>query len=304
MRPLNYLLVAAAAGTLGAGTSWYYYSSRISLDASAQRRLIGSKEETIRQLESAQEEFKASLARSQGLQGSLEGALSAERARVADLQREMRDVIAQNRALIRKVELARQVEGKDQELQGKLAENIQRNQELAAQLFSLEAKLKASTTKPSEGGKELARVLGQGRADSRVTDLETWVAWLKTKDELNQLELAKRRDRIHSLEEEIRKREDKLAFSLEQFKEMERDNALAKERNVALQIDRENLISDLNAARAELSQMQEKLSQIGKLLLLSQQAQTAFSPADQPGEPAVAGKRVDVEVQGGRAGTR
>jgi len=288
MRLFTYLFVAAAAGSLGAGTTWYYYSSRMSLDESAQKRVIGSKEETIRELVSAQGELKASVARTQALQASLESSVAAERARFAELQRKLWDVIAQNRALVRKVALLRQVEGRNDELQRKLQENVQRNQELSAQLFSLEAKLNAATTKPSEGGKELARVMGDGRGDGRINDLETWVAWLKTKDELNQLELNKRQDKIRSLEGEIRKREDKLALSVGQFKEMERDSAMLRERNVALQIDRENLISDLNAARAELSQMQEKLSQIGKLLLLSQQA----------AEPPAAVKRVDVEVQG------
>jgi len=288
MRLFTYLFVAAAAGSLGAGTTWYYYSSRMNLDESAQKRGIGSKEETIRELVSAQGELKAALARTQALQISLESSVAAERARFAELQRKLWEVIAQNRALVRKVALLRQVEGRNEELQRKLQENVQRNQELSAQLFSLEAKLNAATTKPSEGGKELARVMGDGRGDGRINDLETWVAWLKTKDELNQLELNKRQDKIRSLEGEIRKREDKLALSLGQFKEMERDSAMLRERNVALQIDRENLISDLNAARAELSQMQEKLSQIGKLLLLSQQA----------AEPPAAVKRVDVEVQG------
>jgi|GEM_PF-5912329 len=288
MRLFTYLFVAAAAGSLGAGTTWYYYSSRMNLDESAQKRVIGSKEETIRELVSAQGELKAALARTQALQISLESSVAAERARFAELQRKLWEVIAQNRALVRKVALLRQVEGRNEELQRKLQENVQRNQELSAQLFSLEAKLNAATTKPSEGGKELARVMGDGRGDGRINDLETWVAWLKTKDELNQLELNKRQDKIRSLEGEIRKREDKLALSLGQFKEMERDSAMLRERNVALQIDRENLISDLNAARAELSQMQEKLSQIGKLLLLSQQA----------AEPPAAVKRVDVEVQG------
>lgn len=287
MRLFTYLFVAAAAGSLGAGTTWYYYSSRMSLDASAQKRAIGSKEETIRDLAQAQSELKTSLARTQALQASLESSVAAERARFSELQRKLWEVIAQNRALVRKVALLRQVEGRNEDLQRKLQENVQRNQELSAQLFALEAKLNAATTKFSDGGKELARVMGDGRGEGRINDLETWVAWLKTKDELNQLELNKRQDKIRSLEGEIRQREDKLALSLSHFKEMERDSAMLRERNVALQIDRENLISDLNAARAELSQMQEKLSQIGKLLLLSQQA----------AEPAAV-KRVDVEVQG------
>lgn len=286
MRYLKYALLVVGTAALSAGVTRYFYVSRMAASASADKQVMGSQNDAIARLQTAQDSLKTSLSQNQKLQEALESELVSERKRFSELQKKLWDVMSQNKTLIRKVVLYQVAEQRNAEFQQKLRENIKRNEELGQELLALKKKLEADKPPVSATGTAAPAV--------PQTDLDRQVAWLKTKGALNQLELNKRQERIQSLQDAIQKMQDKLSLALEQFKDMEKESAMLRERNVALQIERENLLNDLNDARSELGQMQEKLSQIGGLLLSGrEQSAGQEAQADQPSE-----KKVDVELQG------
>ena len=289
MRYLKYALLVVGTAALSAGATRYFYANKLSASSSADQQVMGTQHEAIARLQSAQESLKAALAQNQKQQEALEAELASGKKSFSDLQGKLRDVIAQNRTLIKKVALYQVEEQRNEGFRQKLRENIKRNEELGQELLALKKKLE--TDRPAAAAAVPPAL--------PATDLDKQVAWLKTKDALDQLELNKRQERIQSLQDAIQKMQDKLSLALEQFKDMEKESALLRERNVALQIERENLIGDLNDARSELGQMQEKLSQIGGLLLSGKAQAGQEAQADQPPE-----KKVDVELQGEQGGKR
>lgn len=285
------LAILIACG-LSAALTAYFYSSQLRVRDSAEAKVKGSQQEALAKLEAAQAGFKAVLAQNQRLQDALEKQLDAEKRRFAGLQEKVWELMSQNKALIKKVVLYRVEERREKELEQKLHENIRKNEELGDQLLALKRRIEddlAVSTIPA--------VPANARVESS-DNLERKLSWLATKDGLNQAELEKREQKIQTLQDSLRKMEEKLSLAFEQFKEMERESALLRERNIALQLERESLIGDLAAARSDLGEMQEKLSQIGGLLL-SRAKEAGGDPEERRAEEQPA-KKVEVELRGGK----
>jgi chromosome segregation ATPase len=294
MKALKLALVILSAAALGAAAAAAvtrnFYGKRLSANESADRRAMAQQQDAVAKLEQAQEGLKTLLAQDQKLQESLEKELAAEKKLFAELQQRYAGLTSENKSLVKKVMAYGVQEKKERELKAQLKksleDNRQENEALRRQMAELEKKVKSQAA-VYDSSQSMAKILTE-TADpgARLTELENWVTWLKTKDELNRTEMEKRQRTIQSLQDKTQKMEEKLSVALEQFKEMERESALLRERNIALQIERENLLNDLNGARKELGQLQEKLSQIGELLL----SQSAAAPG-QDGVP----RKVDVE---------
>ena len=292
--PGKIILSAAVLAAAGFAALYFMGSYKSGLDESSNKKVITVQQEAVSKLESAQEELKGLLRQNENVQGVLEKDLESEKKRFSDLQGRFWEVISQNKALIRKVDAYKAQEAKELELEKKLQENIDKNQELGKQLLALKKKIEVDSA--------MAQNTSSGAvpaSPAAPVEVDKKLAWLKTKDELNQVELNRRQEHILALQDKIQKMEEKLSLAMEQFKEMEKDSAMLRERNIALQLERESLMMDLNRTRAELGQMQDKLSEIGQLLL-AQRAKEAVSQkktaAPETALDDIDGKKVDVEL--------
>ena len=294
MRPFRAIILSAVLlASVGSAALLFMDRYKAGFDQSADKRIIANQQQAVAKLESAQEELRGMLRQNENMQGALEKDLESEKQRFSGLQQRFLEVISQNKELIHKVDAYKAQEQKELELQKKLQENLEKNQELGRQLMALKKKLEED-----KGNSAATAPEANGTAS---LEIEKKLDWLKTKDELNQAELNRRQEHILALQDRIEKQGEKLSLAMEQFKEMEKDSAMLRERNIALQLERESLMEELNRTRRELSQMQEKLSDIGSLLV----AQKAKEAAGQ-NKPAVqaaagddsTGKKVEVDLIG------
>lgn len=105
----------------------------------------------------------------------------------------------------------------------------------------------------------------------------------------NEIESGKRADRILVLQEKLAKAEVQLADTQLKYTGMEKESALGREQNVAVQLEREELKNQLEQTRLRLSELENQTMQISNIL---NTAKTREAPAQAKEET----KRVEVEL--------
>lgn len=104
----------------------------------------------------------------------------------------------------------------------------------------------------------------------------------------NEIESGRRADRILVLQEKLTQAEAQLADTQLKYKEMEKESALVREQNVAVQLEREDLKNQLEQAKLRLNELGNQVSQISNILKTVKTAEAAL-----PKEEA---ERVEVEL--------
>lgn len=104
----------------------------------------------------------------------------------------------------------------------------------------------------------------------------------------NEIEAGRRADRILVLQEKLTKAEAQLADTQLKYTEMEKESALGREQNVAVQLEREELKNQLQQAKLRLDELERQASQILELIKPAGENRVSL--------PKEENKRVEVEL--------
>ena len=112
----------------------------------------------------------------------------------------------------------------------------------------------------------------------------------------NEIEAGRRADRILVLQEKLAKAEVQLADRQLKYTEMEKESALGREQNVAVQLEREELKNQLQRAKLRLNELENQSSQILKMLRPAGDAGVALAVLSVVEPPKEESARIEVEL--------
>ena len=188
-------------------------------------------------------------------------------------------------------ELTRTNKKLENDLKSRESEVDQSAQEKQTLLKELEkAKIAAQGARKLEV--ELKQLQAQlGQLDNEELDLKNGYREAQELIKQSDAELGKRANKILVLEEKLAGLELKLGDIQLKSQEMEKETALLREQNIAIQLEREDLRNQLHQARIRLSALESQASQISDII--------RQAPAAKPAEaslPKEEAKRVEVEL--------
>lgn len=207
----------------------------------------------------------------------------------AELEKIKNNLLAANASL--NAEVARL----NKELKGarlKLSQAAREKESLRISTKNIEeAKIiKQDNQRLQEQLRQLQAQFAQAQKDS--ANLQNEYALLQETLKRNEGELGRRADKILVLGEELADIQMKLAGIQSQYNEQEKESASLRERNVAVQLEREGLKEQLSQAKIKLSDLENQLAQIGVILKAPGTAEPALPKEGAPEET----KRVEVEL--------
>ncbi|OGX31970.1 MAG: hypothetical protein A3G37_00550 [Omnitrophica WOR_2 bacterium RIFCSPLOWO2_12_FULL_46_30] len=226
---------------------------------------------------------------------------------LADLKEQLNEEKASRQAASREFkrisEELRMAKNTKSALERALSETEKKKDELKTTNTSLKEEARAASLGREKLGKEKEQLRAQLELLNKTySDLQN--EYLRGQEVLkqNETESGRRADRILVLEEKLTKAETQLADVQLKYKDMEKESALVREQNVAVQLEREELKNQLEQAKFRLNELENQAFQILKLLKPAGTAEIALpvvSAAEPPKEEA---KRVEVELSLQEAG--
>jgi chromosome segregation ATPase len=139
-------------------------------------------------------------------------------------------------------------------------------------------------------------------AEKQYADLREQYASLKEEytDALsllkkNQVDSNNRTEKILALQDKLSQAEERLAKSLSETKGIEKESAGLREQYVAIQLEKEGLVFELDQARQKLAELQKKLDQISNLFAPSEEP-PSLSSRPETLAPEPRSKKVEVEL--------